>query len=43
LIALHDVLVRHLLTGVGIDLEVFDPVAGLAVELVERESSRLRR
>jgi hypothetical protein len=37
LVALDDVLVGDLLAGVGIDLRVLDPVAGLPVELVERD------
>ena len=35
LVALDDVLVGDLLAGVGIDLGVFDAVAGLPVELIE--------
>ena len=35
LVALHDVVVGDFLTGIGVDLGVFDPVAGLAVDLVE--------
>ncbi|MBB4381810.1 hypothetical protein GGD61_006500 [Bradyrhizobium sp. SBR1B] len=39
LVALDDVLAVDLLAGVGIDLGVLDPVAGLSVQLVERDLS----
>jgi hypothetical protein len=37
LVALDDVLVGDFLAGVGIDLGVFDAVAGFAIELIERD------
>ena len=37
LVALDDVLARDLFTSVGVDLGVFDAVARLAVELIERD------
>ena len=37
LVALDDVLVGDFLAGVGVDLGVFDAVAGLPVELIERD------
>ena len=43
LVALHDVLVGDFLAGVGVDLGVFDAVAGLAVDLVERDLLGIRR
>jgi hypothetical protein len=42
-VALDDVLVGHLVAGVGIDLQVLDAMAGLPVELVERDLLALRR
>ncbi|MHC2698873.1 hypothetical protein ACVMHZ_002006 [Bradyrhizobium liaoningense] len=42
LVALDDVLGGHLVAGLGVDLEVFDPVAGLAVDLVERDFFGIR-
>jgi hypothetical protein len=41
-IALDDVFVGDFLAGVGIDLQILDPMAGLPVELVERDLLRLR-
>jgi hypothetical protein len=35
LVALDDIFVGHLLAGLGIDLEIADPVARLLVDLVE--------
>ena len=43
LVALDDVLVGDLLAGVGVDLGVLDAVAGLPVELVERDLFGFRR
>jgi hypothetical protein len=43
LVALDDVLVGHLVPGVGIDLQVLDPMAGCPVELVERDLLALGR
>ena len=43
LVALDDVLVGDLLAGVGVDLGVLDAVAGLPVELVERDLLGFRR
>ena len=40
LVALHDVFVGDFLAGVGIDLGIFDAMAGLAVDLVEARPSR---
>jgi len=42
LVALHDVVVGDRLTGVGVDLVIFDAVAGLPVELVEGDLFRFR-
>jgi len=36
-VSLDDVLVGHLLARIAVHLEVFDPVAGLTVQLVERD------
>ena len=43
LVALHDVFVGDFLAGVGVDLGVFDAMAGLAVDLVERDLLGIRR
>ena len=43
LVALDDVLVGDLLAGIGVHLGVLDAVAGLPVELVERDLFGLRR
>ena len=43
LVALHDVFVGDFLAGVGVDLGIFDAVAGLAVDLVEGDLFRIRR
>ena len=43
LVALDDVLVGDLLAGVGVHLGVLDAVAGLPVELVERDLFGFRR
>jgi hypothetical protein len=37
LIALDDVVLRHLVAGFGIELAIPDPVAGLFVELMEAD------
>jgi hypothetical protein len=42
LVALDDVLVGDLLAGVGVHLGILDAVAGLAVELIERDLLGLR-
>ena len=42
LVALDDVLVGDLLAGVGVDLGILDAVAGLPVQLVERDLFGLR-
>jgi hypothetical protein len=34
---LDDVLVRDLVTGIGVDLHVLDPVTGRSIELIERD------
>jgi hypothetical protein len=36
-VALDDVLVGHLFAGVGVDLGILDAVAGLPIQLVERD------
>jgi len=36
-VALDDVFVRHLVTGIGVDLHVLDPVTGRSIELIERD------
>ena len=41
-IALDDVLIRHFLARIGIDLEVLDAMAGLSIELIEGNLLRLR-
>jgi hypothetical protein len=41
-VALDDIVVRHLLAGVGVHLGVLDAMAGLPVELVERDLLALR-
>jgi hypothetical protein len=43
LVALHDVVVGDFLAGLGVDLGVFDAVAGLAVDLVEGDLLGVRR
>src|SRR6202021_1779522 len=43
LYALDDVLIGNLLAGVGIDLGILDPVAGLSVQLVEGDLFGFRR
>ena len=43
LVALHDVIGSDFLAGVGIDLGVFDAVAGLAVDLIEADLFAIRR
>src|SRR6185437_10621680 len=43
LVALHDVVVGDLLAGVGVDLGIFDAVAGLAIDLVETDLFAIRR
>ena len=43
LVALDDVLVGDFLAGVGVDLGVFDAMAGLPVELIERDLFGFRR
>jgi hypothetical protein len=43
LVALDDVLVGDLFAGVSVDLGVLDAVAGLTIELVERDLFGLRR
>jgi hypothetical protein len=42
LVALDDILVGHLVAGVGVHLEILDAVAGLPVELVEADLLALR-
>ena len=37
LVALDDVLGRHFLAGLGIDLAIADAIAGLAVDLIEAD------
>jgi hypothetical protein len=41
-VALDYVLVRDLVTGIGVDLHVLDPMPGLPIELIERDLLRLR-
>jgi len=43
LVALDDVLVGDFLAGIGVDLGVFDAVASLPVELIERDLLGFRR
>ena len=43
LVALHDVVGRDFLASIGVDLGVFDAVAGLAVDLVEGNLLGVRR
>ena len=43
LVALHDVVGADFLAGVGIDLGIFDAVAGFAVDLVEADLFGIRR
>ena len=42
LVALHDVVGRDFLAGIGIDLGVFDAMAGLAIDLVEGDLFGIR-
>ncbi len=43
LYALHDVFGGDFLAGIGVDLGIFDAVAGLAVDLVEADLFGIRR
>src|SRR6185437_3785388 len=43
LVALHDVFGSDFVAGIGIDLDVFDAVTGLAVDLVEADFFGVRR
>jgi len=43
LVALHDVFVGDFLAGIGVDLRIFDAMAGLAVDLVEGDLLGVRR
>jgi hypothetical protein len=42
LVALHDIVGRDFLAGVGVDLGIFDAMAGLAVDLIEADLLGIR-